>query len=116
MSRFEVRRDAKLKQLAACRPFVAASLCEVRRRCGNPNCKCARGEVHRAHVLTRKVNGRTETVHVPKGLLGEVKQWVREYRRIKRLIRETSDLSLEILRHHGRVSRAAAASKTKSRP
>ena len=115
MSRFEVRRDAKLKQLAACRPFVAASLCQVRRRCGNPNCKCARGELHRAHVLTRKVRGRTETVHVPKHLLGKVKQWVQEYKRIKRLIRETSDVSLEILRHHGRVSRAAAASRRKNR-
>ena len=115
MSRFEVRRDAKLKQLAARRPFVAASLCAVRRRCGNPNCKCARGELHRAHVLTRKVHGKTETVHVPKDLLGEVREWVKEYKRIKTLIRETSDLSVAILRHHGRVRRAAAAS-TRTRP
>jgi len=115
MSRFEVRRDAKLKQLAACGPFVAASLCQVTRRCGNPRCKCARGEPHHAHVLTRKVHGRTETVHVPKDLLGEVKEWVREYQRLKRRIREASDASLAILRHHGRASRAVAAAKRSCR-
>lgn len=115
MSRFETRRDAKLKRLAACRPFVAASLCEVKRRCGHPNCKCARGEPHKAHVLTRKVNGKTETVHVPKELLEEVRGWVNEYKRIKRLIREVSDASLAVVRHHGRANRAVAANRRKTR-
>lgn len=115
MSRFETRRDAKLKRLAACRPFVAASLCEVDRRCGHPNCKCARGQPHKAHVLTRKVNGKTETVHVPKDLVEEVRAWVNEYKRIKRLIREVSDASLAVVRHHGRASRAAAANRKRTR-
>lgn len=115
MSRFETRRDAKLKRLAAGRPFVAASLCEVNRRCGNPNCKCAHGHPHKAHVLTRKVNGKTETVHVPKELVGEVRAWVNEYKRIKEVIREVSDASIAVLRHHGRASRAAAASRKKTR-
>lgn len=114
MSRFDVRRTAKLKQLAACRPFVAASLCEVNRRCGNPRCRCARGQAHRAHVLTWKVRGKTRTVHVPKELLGEVRTWVEEYARVKRLLREVSEASLAILHHHRVVSRAAAASRRRS--
>ncbi|NQT52297.1 hypothetical protein HQ576_09620, partial [bacterium] len=91
-----VGRDSQGCIVAAARPnasdgsrtFVAASLCEVNRRCGHPNCKCARGQPHKAHVLTRKVDGKTETVHVPKELLEEVRGWVNEYKRIKQLIRE----------------------------
>ncbi len=115
MSRFEVRRDAVLKKLAELGPFVAASLVEVDRRCGNPRCKCARGEPHHAHVLTRKVAGKTETVHVPKHRVEEVRQWVNEYRRLKELIRVETDACLEVLRHDGRVRRAAAAARRRSR-
>ena len=107
MSRFEERRRAKLKELALCRPFVAASLCAVSRRCGNPNCKCARGEHHHAHILTFKVKGKTRTVHVPKEMVEEVQRWVNEHKRIKRLIREISNHSLAIIRRHVRVNRAA---------
>jgi hypothetical protein len=114
MSRFEVRRDAQLRKLAGLRPFVAASLVEVKRRCGNPRCRCARGQPHRAHVLTRKVEGRTETVHVAKDRLEEVRRWVEEYKRLKRLVRAETDACLALLRHHGRVGRAAAAARRRS--
>ena len=115
MSRFEKRREAKLKQLAECKPLVAASLCKVNRRCGNPNCKCARGEFHTAHVLTYKVKGKTRTVHVPKDMVEEVRQWVEEHKRIKRLVREISNNSLAIIHRHVPASRAAARGKKKSR-
>ena len=105
MSRFDVRRSARLKELAACGPFVAASLCEVKRRCGNPKCKCARGLPHKAHVLTRKARGKTRTIHVPKGLVAEVRAWVKEYARVKRLVREVSEASLA-LSPDGKVIRA----------
>jgi len=114
MSRFEVRRDAQLMKLAQLGPFVAASLVAVKRRCGNPRCKCARGEPHQAHVLTRKVDGRTETVHVPKDRLEEVRQWVEQYKRLKGLIRAETDACLALVRHHGHVRRAAAAARRKS--
>jgi len=115
MSRFEQRREAKLKQLAQCKPLVAASLCKVNRRCGNPNCKCARGEFHTAHVLTYKVKRKTRTVHVPKDMVEEVRQWVEEHKRVKRLIREISNNSLAIIHRHVPASRAAARGKKQSR-
>lgn len=111
MSRFEARREAKLKQLASAKPFVAASLCPVSRRCGNPDCKCAQGEPHQAYALTFKVHGKTKTVHVPKDRVEEVKKWVQEHKRIKGLIQEISNLSLASLRRHVPASRAAARNK-----
>ena len=114
MSRFQQRRAAKLKQLAACRPFVAASLSTVDRRCGKPNCKCARGEPHRAYVLTFKVDNKTKTVHVPKDMVEEVQQWVNEHKRIKTLVQEISTLSVTLIRRHVPANRAAARVKRKS--
>jgi excinuclease UvrABC ATPase subunit len=114
MSRFQTRREAKLKQLALAKPLVAASLCRVARRCGHPNCKCARGEPHTAHVLTYKVKGKTKTVHVPKDMVEEVTQWVEEHKRIKKLLREISDLSLTIIRRHVPVSRAVGRNSRRS--
>jgi len=113
MSHLERRRQAKLKQLASCGPFLAASLCEVNRRCGQPNCRCARGHPHRAHVLTYKVKGKTQTVHVPKDRVEEVRRWTMEYKRVKQLMQEISRLSLTLLRHPVAVRRAAEKSRKK---
>ena len=115
MSRFEDLRNAKLKQLEQCKPFVAASLCKVKRVCGNQNCKCAHGEPHQAHVLTLKVKGKTQTVHVPKDMLEEVQAWVQEHKRIKKILGEISKLSLNIVKRHVPASRAAKRTKKKYR-
>jgi hypothetical protein len=45
---------ARLKKLADFGPMIDGSLVVVRRRCGNPRCRCARGEKHPAHNLTRQ--------------------------------------------------------------
>ncbi|MCC6862397.1 MAG: hypothetical protein IT158_27725 [Bryobacterales bacterium] len=87
----------------------------MRRRCGNPRCRCSRDQPHQAYVLTYKVHAKTKTVHVPKDLLMEVRRWVQEYRQVKKLIREISYQSLAILRHHVPASRAVARSRKLSR-
>ena len=107
MSRFETRRGAKLRELASVQPLVAGSLCLARRTCGRPSCRCARGEPHWAWALTFKVAGKTRTVHVPKDIVEEVRKWVNEHKRVKRLIREISSLSLQIIHRHVPASRAA---------
>jgi len=111
MDRFEQRREAKLKELRRCKPLVAGSLCKVKRRCGNPNCKCAKGEPHEAHVLSFKVKGKTKTVHVPKDQVEEVRQWVQENKRIKRLMQEISKLGVTMIQRHVPTRRAAEKGK-----
>ena len=111
MSRFHVRRAAALKALADVGPFVAGSLCRVQRRCGNPRCRCARGEPHAAYVLSFKVDGRTKTVHVPKAMVKEVQAWVAEHRRVKRLMATVSRNSLALIRSHVRANRGGGPSR-----
>jgi hypothetical protein len=112
----QTRRDAKLKQLAAAKPMIEGSLCRVGTRCGNPNCKCARGQKHTAHILTRKVRGKTKTNYVPVGMLEEVQAWVKEYRRVKQLIKQVSALNEQLLRAHVPTSRAVARNRARKSP
>jgi len=108
MSRFETKREAQLKQLRQVGPLVAASLCQRTVRCGNPQCRCASGAKHSSWCLTFKREGRTRTVHVPRDLLQEVRQWVKEYHRTKLILAQISEQSVQIIRGYVRAQRAAA--------
>jgi len=108
MSRFDTQREFQLRQLHAVGPLVAASLCHRAVRCGNPRCRCASGAKHGSWCLTFKRQGKTRTVHVPRDLVAEVRQWVKEYRRTKLILAQISAQSLQIVRQYVRARRAAA--------
>jgi DNA-binding transcriptional regulator LsrR (DeoR family) len=92
--------ESRVKQMAARKPLLAASLVSVQRRCGKPRCHCASGEKHHAHQLTYKVRGKTHTVYVPVDFTEEVRSWIDEHRRLKRLLQEISQLTLALVRSH----------------
>lgn len=107
----EARRDALLKQLTKVGPFVQGSFYARKITCGKQGCKCAGDEKHEAYVLTKKVRGKTVTTHVPRDLVEEVQSWAKQYKRIKELMKEISDLNEQIIRTHVRASRAAAQNR-----
>lgn len=92
--------QARQKQLQAKSPVLAASLVTIRRACGNPNCRCARGKKHLGHYLTWKVKAKTHTAYVPVDLLPQAMQWTQEHRRLKQLVRELTQLSLALIQTH----------------
>jgi len=86
-------RDARLKKLSGAKPFIAGTVVEYEKVCGNPRCKCARGDKHKAQHLTFKdENQKTVSVYIPADMLQEVKEWTQEYKRIKDLLQQISDL------------------------
>jgi hypothetical protein len=92
-----VRRASALAALAQSQPFIEGSLCSFKR----PG--CAQPGWH----LTFKQKAKTRTVYVPMELVSEVKQWTRNYKRLKKLIRDVSRHSLAIIHGHVAVRRAA---------
>ncbi len=62
----ETRRDAKVKQLQNISSLMQGSISTVKTTCGKVNCKCARGIKHESNILTKKVNGKTKTIYIPK--------------------------------------------------
>ncbi len=102
-------RAARLKQLHARGPVLAASLVRIAKHCGRGGCHCQHGAKHVGHYLTFKQQGKTHTVYVPRDLLPEVKAWIAEHRRLRRLSQEISALSLAQVRTHVRARRRAAS-------
>jgi len=68
------------------------SLVERYRKCGKPNCRCAkRGAAEHGPdwILTRKVNGKTVTKGIPAGpALEQTRAQIEEYKRFRDLTRE----------------------------
>jgi hypothetical protein len=69
-----------LRRLARSQPMIQGSFYLQKRRCGNPNCRCARGEFHEAWVMTRKSGGKGWTYMVPVEDRAHLRQLTQEYR------------------------------------
>ena len=54
--------------------------------------------VYESCVVTRKVAGKTKALYIPKTMEMEVEQWVAEYKRVKRTLREIDTLSEALVR------------------
>lgn len=99
--------EARRKRLAPkLPPLAAASLSLIRKNCGRPSCHCLRGgELHSAHHLTFALDGKTHTIYVPLDLIDEVRSWIEEHRRLRRLTQEIQQLLLALVRNHARQRR-----------
>jgi Family of unknown function (DUF6788) len=106
----EIRRmlDARRGRLAPGKPALAATLTQVRKRCGLLTCRCRQGEPHLAWHLTYKEKGKTRTVYVPKDLLGEVRSWVHEHHRLKALLQEIHQLTVALVKTHAKHQKRKA--------
>ena len=107
----QIRRmlDSRLKQLATRSPVLAASLNAYTHRCGRPSCRCHHGgPLHTGQHVTCHEQGKTRSVYVPKDLLPEVRAWIAEHKRLKRLLHEIHLLSLALIRTHARHRRRQA--------
>jgi hypothetical protein len=98
------RRDAWLRKLADVGPIMRGSLVTARK--GN----------HVAHQLTVSVKGKTHTVYVPRDMVEEVRQWTKNYRRMQRIVKEVSKLSMAIIHRHVPESRGDGRSTARRRP
>lgn len=91
---------ARLKEFQPQGPVLAASLVLVNRRCGRPSCHCKKAKGHPTHYLTCKEKGKTRCVYVPQDLLPEVRLWIQEHRRLKKLAQHISQLALARVQTH----------------
>ncbi len=83
---------SRLAQLISGKGLVRASLSVRERSCGKPNCRCARGQKHRAVYLVASKGGKLQQLFIPKALESKAQQWVDEYRRVRELLEEISGL------------------------
>lgn len=100
--------DARRGRMAGSTPALAGTLSQVRKRCGQPSCRCRHGEPHLAWHLTYKVKGRTRNVYIPKDLLDDVRSWIAEHKRLKALQSQVHQLAVALIRTHATHKRRKA--------
>ncbi|MDD2480356.1 MAG: hypothetical protein PHS31_10755 [Victivallaceae bacterium] len=94
----EKQINARIAKLGQAEQFIVGSLVESKRKCGNKKCRCANGgELHSAHILTKRENGKTKTIYVPVDMVREVAKWSKQYKKIKELIHEIDQLSEKVI-------------------
>ena len=103
------RRDELRQQLRALslQPIMRGSLVERRRRCGRPNCACARdaSRLHAGKFFTVQLQGRTHALHVRPEDEARVRAAIDGYRKLWDLINELTACELSDLRRQVRERR-----------
>lgn len=73
--------------------FIRGNLVIMKRTCGNPNCKCARGEKHESLYIHTVKNGKQKMIYIPKSWEAKMQEWVTRYHKIKELIEKISEVN-----------------------
>ena len=88
---------SRLAKLVHEEPILHGTLNRRYVTCGNPGCRCARGERHPALYLVYRREGRVHQVFVPPSLEAQVRQWVGTDRAVRSMLEELSCLGVERL-------------------
>ena len=74
------------------------SLVHMKRKCGTPNCRCTRGELHGSWYLSTWEEGRTRMVYIPKAWEDRVRKWVERDKQIREILLDLSRTCVQRLR------------------
>src|SRR5215471_16441260 len=94
------RRQGLAKLVPPMAEILRGSLVERYVTCGNPACKCARGERHGPiwYLTVTLGKGRTTGGIVPAEKVAEVRGWIENYHKLKDHLEKISDINRELLR------------------
>jgi Family of unknown function (DUF6788) len=72
-----------LEECLAREPLLPGSLYTLRRKCGKPNCRCSRGELHESTVLSYRGQGRPRNISPPPAQIDSLRTLTHDYRRCR---------------------------------
>lgn len=64
-------------------PLLPGSLYTLRRKCGKPNCRCTRGELHESTALSYRGQGRPRNISPSPEQVDTLRQMTEDYRRVR---------------------------------
>src|SRR2546425_12839075 len=83
---------SRISQLSSGQWFLRGTLSERSGTCGKPNCRCARGELHKSLYLVQSQAGKLRQICVPKTRQPRLRQAVEDYRLMEKLLEEGYEL------------------------
>jgi hypothetical protein len=91
MSPGERQLRSRLTQIVSGQGFIRGTILERQRACGNPRCKCATGEKHRAVYLMLREDGKLRQLYIPVAYEQRVREWVANQQEIKELLKQLGE-------------------------
>lgn len=88
---------SRIAQLLHSRWLLHATLAPRQRRCGKPNCRCTRGQLHVSLYVVQSRQGRLRQLYVPQHWESRVRQAVADYQQLQQLLEEVSEREWERL-------------------
>ena len=94
------RRQGLARQLPPVTEILRGSLVERYVTCGNPSCKCSKGERHGPvwYLTVTLGRGRTTGGIIAGDQLEQVRNWIENYRQLKDRLEKISEINRELLR------------------
>lgn len=78
--------------------LLRGSLVKLRRKCGKPTCRCAKGKRHESWVLSYSVRSRTRMLLISPFMLAHVRQALKQYRQARQRLEREALSHLALLR------------------
>lgn len=76
--------------------MVRGSLYQMGRCCGNPNCKCTRGEKHISWYLSQRIEGKTRLTYIGKIVPVWFSEQVHRYQHHQKILAQIRKIDTEI--------------------
>jgi len=96
------RREGLAKVLPPLAEVLRGSLLERYLTCGNPDCKCARGQRHGPvwYLSVTLDQTRRAGCTVPSDQVEQVRRWIENYHQVKENLEKISEINRELMRRH----------------
>lgn len=92
------RRKTLEKRMGALGPLMRGSVVELAMRCGNPNCRCARGEKHKKYHYSMSKKGKTKMIYLGKAREPIARQYSGNYKTLLEIVEEMTMINMELLK------------------
>ena len=92
------RREAVIDWVLNTKPYIAAQVYQRYKKCGNPNCKCARGELHGPFmwIYQKKKGQKVISTTITKGKTIEAEEMAKRYSKYLSFRQEIREIDQKI--------------------
>jgi hypothetical protein len=98
MTNAKRRLEALKKQIGRIGPMMRGSVVTLGSKCGNPRCRCTRGEKHQQYYFSVTKEGKTKLIFLGKARLNIATEYANNYRKLLDITEEMSDINREIVK------------------
>jgi len=90
-------RKAALNNMPQIEESIRGSLVIMNRFCGKPNCRCQKGQKHKAVYLSQRYKGKTRMIYISHHVVKKTAEYIKNYRKAKGILNIVSDINIKLL-------------------